>query len=428
MTTFKIKDKETGEIFTIREKEEKKKAWEISTPEELVEKGYSPTKAGLLATGQQLSDPAWKYGNMLLGGLPDVALEKMGYEAPESKIQAATPWGTKDITGITDTAARVGGFVRGLPMKAGGVVAGAIPGAGVGAAALRGAAQYGTAMGLHTPRGAFNDWKQRGMRATGGAIGGAVVGTVQGLTENFINILKEPALLKTGQSVRGGFFKFKEKLTGWFGGKLDKLQARFPEKSVNLKETISFFKKNIGDNKRFKAIVNSVPRLAKAIKRKGKLTLRETQDLLNQLKETQSEKTLGGLGVRPSQAEVLKLVDMVQKAKRAAFPQTKAIDAVYGKMSQYTNAVENYMKYGKTINGLRSMFSNPETKKSLRMILPDEMFKKVSQTVLAQKVGHMGMRVMDTVIRYGIIYKFMMDMADKINITGGGGESDEGYR
>jgi len=47
MATFKIRDKETGEVFTIREKEvSKKEAWKISTPEELVKKGYSPMAAG----------------------------------------------------------------------------------------------------------------------------------------------------------------------------------------------------------------------------------------------------------------------------------------------------------------------------------------------------------------------------------------------
>ena len=424
MATFKIKDKETGEIFTIREKEDKKKAWEISTPEELVEKGYGPTAAGLLATGQQLSSPAWKYGSMLAGGLPDVALEKMGYEAPTSKIQAATPWGTKDITGITDAAANIAGFVGGAPMRAGTALAKAIPGAGVGAAAMRGAAQYGTAMGLHTPKGAFEDWKQRGMRAVGGAVGGAAVGTVQGLTENFINILKEPALLKTGKDIRGGFFGFKTKLSNWFGGKLDKFQASNPDKMVNLTEQFNKFKGDIGDNKRFKALLNSSPRLQKALE-SGKLPLKDTQALINQLKETVSENMLAGLKVRPSQGEVLKLVNSLQKAKHTAFPQMKATDATYGKMSEYTNAIESYMKFPKTAHGLRAMFSNKGMRKSLRTVLPKELFDRASQTVMAQKVGHMGFRALDTAIRYGIIYKFMMDMANKINLTGG---EDEGER
>jgi len=424
MATFKIRDKETGEVFTIREKEEKKKAWEISTPEELVGKGFGPTAAGLLATGQQLSSPAWKYGSMLAGGLPDVALEKMGYEAPTSQIQAATPWGTKDITGLTDTAANIAGFVGGAPMRAGAALAKAIPGAGVGAAALRGATQYGTAMGLHTPRGAFDDWKQRGMRAAGGAAGGAVVGTVQGLTENFINILKEPQLLKTGKDIRGGFFGFKTKLSNWFGGKISKFQASNPGKTVDLTGTLSKFQEELGDSKRFKALLRGSPRLQKALEG-GKLPLKETQDLINQLKETLSENMLSGLKVRPSQGEVMKLINSLQKAKHTAFPQMKATDATYGKMSEYTNAVENYMTFPKTAHGLRSMFNNKGMRKSLRTILPKELFDRASQTVMAQKFGHMGARVLDTVVRYGIIYKFMMDMVDKINITGGGAEGEQ---
>ncbi|KYK25703.1 hypothetical protein AYK26_07745 [Euryarchaeota archaeon SM23-78] len=425
MATFKIRDKETGEVFTIREKEvSKKEAWKISTPEELVKKGYSPMAAGLVSTGQQLSSPLWKYGNMVLGGLPEVALRKMGYVPPQAQIQAATPFGTKDITGLTNIAANVGGFIRGVPMKIAGAVAGGIPAGAtlasrIGLGALKGATQLGGAAGLTTPPGeAFENWKARLGRGGVAAAFGGVAGGVSGLVGHFTNLLRDSALLKTGEQVRTGFWGFKDKLTRWFSKKLVQYQSAKPDKKVNLSKPLKEFEKGIGDKAKFKTLKTASPRLRQALEKK-QLTLQETQDLVNQLKNTISENQLAGFKVRPSVGEVKGFIDSIQKAKHGAFPQMKYVDATYGKMSDYSNAVENYMQYGRTVQGLKTMINNTERAKALKMILPKDTFDFVKQTVNAQKLTNFGWNSIGYAIRYGIIYKLVRDMVRNIEITGG---------
>jgi len=388
----------------------KKLAWEISTPEELVGKGYPPWAASAIATGQQLSSPVYKYGNMLLGGLPDVALRRMGYQAPESDIRVGISRQGKNIAPLLNTMANIGGFVRGVPMRAGIAAAGAIPVRGIGGAALRGATQYGTAAGLTTPvEEAFNNWRARGARAGFAGLGGAAIGTIQGVVSHFTNLLNDKAQLATGASVRKGFSRFKGKLTKWFGEKLNKFQAAEPTKRVDINESLEGFRRLLDDNRKFKTLANNVPRLKKALasKFRGKLTLPQSQDLINQIKETVSDTNWAGKGVKPSTREVQAFVNSLKSARNAAFPQMKFTDATFSRMKDYTNSVENIMKFGKTVKGLKSMVSNAETKKALQAILDPSTYKRVVDTVTAGKLTKTGARAIYTLIRYGIIYGFM---------------------
>lgn len=408
----------------------KKKAWNIQSPAELIKEGFSPNVAALLSTGQELSSPAWKYGNMLLGGLPDVALSKMGYEAPESDIKIATPFGTKDITGGVNMAANVAGFVRGMPMKIGGAIARAIPSAlkgaplltkaGIGAA--KGASQFGLASALHTPQDEFENWRGRAARGIGGAAVGTITGGVGGLVNHFTDLLSQKALLKTGEETRTGFRAFKDKLTTWFGGKLDKFQKAKPNQRVDISKQMKDFEKGLGDKSKFKSLLKSSPRLRSAYskaQRGSDLTLRETQDLVNQLKSGVSESQLSGFKVRPSGQEVNEFIGSIQGAKHTAFPEVRFTDATYGKMSDYTNAVENFMKYGKTSQGLKSMMNNPEMRKSLQTILPKDTYDVIKETANAQKMSKEMWRGVDYLIRYGIIYGFIKNMVSNM-------KSDEG--
>ena len=408
---------------------QKKKAWEISTPEQLVKQGYKPGVAATLATGQQLSDPLWKYGNMLLGGLPNKALQSMGYEAPTTDIKAAIPFlGEKNISPAINALATVGGFARGLPMKMAGGAAGLLPAGGrfvsrVGLGALRGATRLGGAAGLTTPlQEPFKDIRARGMRTAGAGALGLAAGGVGGVISHFAQLLKQPALLKTGEQTRAGFQGMKARLTNWFGGKIDKFQKANPKQKVDVSQQLKEFEKGLEDKAKFKSLLRSSPRLRQAISKKGNLTLKETQDLVNQLKSGVSEGQLAGFKVRPSGREVTSFIDSLQKQKHVAFPTMKFTDAAYGKMKNYFRSVETYMKYGKTVKGLKTMFSNPETRKSLSMILPEDIFQKVSQTVMAQRLTHQGMRAIDYIIRYGIMYRIARNLTENINLDGDGGE------
>lgn len=437
MATFKVRDKETGEVFTVRDKEAPKEslkeAWKISSPEELVQKGYPPVAAGLVATGQQLSSPLWKYGNMLAGGLPEVAMRKMGYKPPEAQIQAATPFGTKDITGLMNIASNTAGFIRGAPMKLASGAAGMIP-RGVtlaqraGLGALRGATQFGGAAGLTTPPGeAFEAWKSRLMRTGAGAGLGAVTGSISGIVNHFTDLLKEPAILKTGKQVRSGFWGFKGKVTKWYGEKLTKLQKANPETKVDISKSLKDFKAGLGDKAKFKSLQTASPKLRNALlQEKTKFTLKESQDLINELKSTVSENQLAGFKVRPSTGEVKGFIDSLQKAKQSAFPQMKFTDAAYGKMQDYGDAVESYMDYGKTVNGLKTMFNNPERVKALKVVLPKDIFNLAKQTVNAQNITRGALMNIDRIVRYAVIYGFMRDVVRRVEFDSGGDSGSSG--
>jgi len=399
----------------------KKEAWKISSPAELVDQGFSPTQAGLLATGQQLTSPIYKYGNMLMGGLPNVALSRMGYKAPEADIRMATPFGEKDITGVTDAAANIAGFVRGVPMRVGGALArGVIPQTARGASLLtkaglgaaRGGIQFGAGAGLHTPEDEFENWRARGIRAGGGVAVGAATGGVSGLVEHFTGLLSQKALLKTGEQVRANFKGFSNHLKNWFGNKLLRFQYASPNAKVDLTSPIETFKAGIGDKVKFKTLLNAVPRLKRALNVK-KLSLKDTQDLVNQLKNTISERQLAGFKVRPNVGEVKKLIDLIQEQKHLSFPGMRYTDKVYGVMSDYTNAIENYTKFGNTVKGIKSMVSNPEMRKSLQTVLPKDVFETVMQTAKAQTITKEGLRAVDYLVRYGILYGFMKNVINK---------------
>jgi len=390
----------------------KKEAWKISTPEELVDQGFTPTQAGLIATGQELTSPAYKYGNMLLGGLPNIALGKMGYRAPEADLGAVTP--------AINAAANIGGFVRGIPMQIGGVVARGIPqatrGAGLltkaGLGAARGATQFGIGSGLQTPEREFENWKARGLRTVAGGVAGAVTGGVSGLVEHFTGLLSQKALLGAGRQVRESFKGFEGKLKSWFGDKLLKFQYASPKTKVDLTTPIKAFKTGVGDKTKFKALLNASPRLKKAIESK-QLSLYDTQELVNQLKNTISESQLAGFKVRPNVGEVKKFISLIQEQKHLSFPGMRYTDKVYGVMSDYTNAIENYTKFGRTVQGIRSMVKNPEMRKSLQIVLPKDVFETVIQTAKAQTITKEGLRAVDYLVRYGILYAFMKKVMNK---------------
>jgi len=411
-----------------------KKAWTISSPEELMEQGMTPTMAGLTATGQQLSSPLWKFGNMFLAGLPEKALNKMGYTAPTADIKLGLPKTTTgeelDITAATNIAASIGGFIQGPARLAGKVVAGIPAGASLlgraGMGALKGGTQLGLAAGLHTPAEEdFSNWKARGMRAGGAGVLGAVTGGVSGVLSHFNNLLKSTAMLKTGKQIRSGFKGLKDRLSKWYGDKIDKFQNTNPNNRVNISKELQTFEKGLEDKAKFKSLLRASPRLRKAILNDGKLTLKEGQDLINQLKSTISETQLAGFKVRPSGGEINTFIDSIQKQKHIGFPQMKFTDQAYGQMKTYSNSVESYMKYGKTAKGLKTMFGNPEQRKALQVILPKDTFSKVQQTVAAQGMTKQGMRLLDYAIRYGIMYKVAQNLTKNFDF-GGGGEDYQG--
>ena len=66
------------------------------------------------------------------------------------------------------------------------------------------------------------------------------------------------------------------------------------------------------------------------------------------------------------------------------------------------------------------MLSDPENKKALQMVLPKETYEQITNIVNYGGLKKHGLRAAETLIRYGIIYKFMRDMLGRTS-----GESSE---
>ena len=384
----------------------------------------APYPAAIAKTLQQgMGTPLLHYLNMAGGGIPGYLAKKTGYEIPQPE---GLP--SKVLTGAADIA----GFATGAPMRIGGGAASLLPKVTKGATlaqkirldAAGGATQFGIASFLHTAENQFNDWKARTTRGVAGAAVGAASGTVKGLMDHFTGLLSQKSLLDTGEGTRTGYSKFKQKLTGWFGKKLIKFQTAKPDQRVDLSKELKSFEEGLGDKAKFKALRTSSPRLRKALKDPN-LTLQETQDLINQLKSGVSEGQLSGFKVRPSGQEVNEFINSVQKAKHTSFPEMRFTDKVYGKMSEYTNAVENFMKFGKTAQGIKTMIKNPETNKSLQTILPKETYDILKQTAGAQTISKEGLRVVDYLVRYSLLYTLVKNMIGKATSGGGGGYEEE---
>lgn len=395
------------------------------TPEMKAERPYL---SALTKTAQEgIATPLLHFLNMSGGGIPEVLAGKYGYTMPP----AGENLPSKIATGIADIA----GFAGGIPMRIGGGISRVIPQAtksanilkkmGIGAA--KGATEFGIASGLHTPQGSWGNLKGRALRAGLGAVGGAATGTVGGLVEHFTGLLSDKALLKTGDETRAGYKSFRTKLTTWFGGKLRKFQQANPDVRVDISEPIKKFEEEVADKSRYKSLFNSSPRLRNATLKAAKgegLTLGEAQDLVNQLESTVSEGALSGFKVRPSTGEVTNFIGSLRGAITDTFPQMKYSYKVYKLMNSYTNAIENYMKFGKTVKGIKEMVRNPETKMALKTILPQETFDTLIQTSTAQTITKEGLRALDYLVRYGILYTFMKNVIDSSRTIGGGGLED----
>jgi hypothetical protein len=407
---------------------EKKDAWKISSPEELVEQGLNPIAAGLAATGQQLSRPLWQFGNAAMFGLPNVALDKMGYKVPSNVNEGDTP---KQIMakGGLDAIGGVAGFIRG-PVAAGGAIAGRLPARTIAQAAGKGAVQYGIAAGLDTPDSpnpseSFGNWKARGLRTTGGAVGGAILGGLGKAADIYLKPMAKNAQLQVGREVRGEYDGLRTKLTDRFEKRMYELTVKNKGKTADIQPAVDSFLKEVGDSKKLKTLYNVSPKLQKLLGGDKRLSLKQTQELVNQLKSSVSEAKLAGRNVRPSDKEVLNFVNKIQNIKHSTFKGMKSVDAAYGRMSETANVVKTYMKQGKTVNGLKTIFKNPEQERALKSIMSPEMFEKAQNLVRSKNFSQAAVSTAQSLIRYGIIYWGMKNIAKGLNF-GEGAEAEGG--
>jgi len=418
-TSLKLLDDPTGR------KTELGDAWRLPTTEEWTQRGLKPWQAAGLRTISQLSSPIAKGFDTALLGLPERALREYGKTIPSTEIPASfnKPTG-RDIAPILDKVAQTAGFIKGVGMKGGAKLGTAatkgLPSATIGQnvakGSLKGAITLGVASGAYTsPEEAFDDWRARGGRTAAGAVGGGVFGAFSGAAEHLIKTLSNTSIMDLGKGIRKSQGDFSKKMKAVFEKALYKNSLKYPGRKVDISKQLESLPRKMEDSRKMKSLVNASPKLRKAINQKGELSLKQTQDLVNELKETVSQAKLAGRNVRPSDREIMQFIGQIQAAKHTTFPAMIKTDAWYGRAKAQTGLLEKFTKLGNTEVGFRSVLRNPATQEALKKIMTPEIYESVKQTALAQTVSKGALRVADYAVRYGIIYSLIHNLIGKMS-------------
>jgi len=406
-------EKELTEVFASTKKVEKtKEAWKIQTPEELVGQGYPPVAAGLMATGQQLSQPLFKGVNTALLGLPQKALEAHGKTPPaDTEIKAFG----KNIAPALDVGAQIAGFVKGAPLQAGKAIAGGIKGVGTGISALRGAAELGTAAALTTPpEEAFRDFTSRAKRTAIGVAGGAVIGAVGSKLKSMGDVIKRET--KIAKDVRGTLQgKYAQRSTDFEGSLYDQtLKSNL--KRVDLSRDLSLL--NRESRKALSSIGKKSDKVSDILRNPQDVSLKQFQDAISEGKGILSKSKLSGKGLRASDKSVKNMLDKLQELKYREFPEMKAVDSAYGSISENLKVVDRALGKGNTMSTIRSAFKDAEKKEVLKDLMSPQMYSQLEGFVKSEKAMKYGASLVNMFIKYGIIYKTLQSTLGKVNIGG----------
>jgi len=411
---------EIVETISAKQTPQKKEAWKISSPEELVGQGYNPIAAGLMATGQQLSQPLFKGVNTALLGLPQKALEAHGQKPPSDREIQAQYWKGKqaNVAPALDVGAEIAGFVGGAPMKAGKAIAGGfkgLKGAGVGISAARGAIELGTAAALTTPpEEAFNDFASRATRTSIGALGGAVIGAAGSKLKSMGDVVKRE--VKIAKEVRGALKGNYSGRAANFEGSLYDETIKSNLKRADLSRDISLLTRD--SRKALGAIAKKSDKVSDILRNPKDISLKQLQDAISEGKDILSAAKKTGKGLRASDKNVKSMLDKLQELKYREFPGMKAIDEAYGAISENMKVMDNALGKGKTMSAIRSAFKDAEKKEVLQELISPEMYSQLNGFVKSEKALKYGSGLINMFIKYGIIYKTLQSTLGKVSIGG----------
>lgn len=256
----------------------------------------------------------------------------------------------------------VGGVVGGglLAKGAGNLMKarGLMQGAGVLPAMGRGAVEGAAASQIIAPEKGFFDPLERGRNALiGGGISGALTGAL-GLAA------KSPLARALRNTSKKGFEGFQTKTLGSlddamhkqgkvFGKVIDDLSSKSPN-PVDLEKAALDIIDQSEDSQKIATMVRRIPKLRRLLEGEGslKLTLKESQDLYNEIGSYISKNKLAGEGLRPNDIPVLKFMrNAIRKAQVDSLPGDLA-EEFAGARSAYGQAANDYKL-------LRGQIKNP---------------------------------------------------------------------
>lgn len=215
-------------------------------------------------------------------------------------------------------------------------------------------------------------------------VSGALKGTGQALDDTLKN--------QTGflDDVRSAFYDAKSAASEKYGEGLEKLAADNPDKFVDIGSTVGYAKEALKDNPKLASAINRVPAFKKFLDGADtRISLKEAQDLANDLQSKISSGKLKGVGVRPDDIPLLDAVHDLKADMLEAFPDIKELRKSYGEILGNFNNVRNKLKPGSLSNAVKKNFGDVEIAKSAKELLKSnpEILSRMRNYNLLRKVG-----------------------------------------
>jgi hypothetical protein len=376
----------------------------------VAELAQKPTEGAITereTVDQLISAMAKQFGaeavNTALLGLPGFAARKSGIQLEEPQTVGE------------EAAARTGeiaGFALGAPAKIFGATSKAVskvaPGvpsairAGLGAAAT-GAAETGE-------EGDLLQLGQRGKRAfvrgtltAGTVLAGQAIGALTSprqIVRNVKNFFNQPEL---AQRARREFGLIGRKASRLWRNTVRKIEQSSPDKTMSLqKSTDLLFKKGIVKTKKILSVLKrsetlqqSVDQLFENPELANKMTLRQSQDLINAIESNISQAKLAGRGVRPSDVNLLKLVKELKRGQSKIWPEMRTLRKEYGNIVGPFRKLKNQTTFARFLNNMKnqkSIWNDKEAQQFIKANLSKQLIDdiggivKINQLLKALKI------------------------------------------
>lgn len=334
--------------------------------------------------------------NSLLLGVPDL-IAKKAFNQPFVNEADLSPM------------EKVAGQTLGMGLPIGGIIQGTgkvIQGANLGSKLLRGAVAGGVSGAVIPPEENWGNLQERGKNALlGSLLGVSMEGAGAGL-EKVGNLIKSQNIEEqTGlaRKIRQAFVEVKKSATDKFGGKLDELSAKYPNKKIDLS--------NIGDEinsdidnytGEFKNIVKKIPGVKY---NKGKFTfpdeidVKDAQGMINYLN------TKVPANIKYQHLDLLDLESDLRASQLDAFPEMSAIRDEYRKVIQPYNSIKNQFKFNRLLGAINNDFGGAEGKQALEEVFKDnpKILKEMGGYKNSVKALKAGKEIMVKLLQAGAV-------------------------
>ena len=316
--------------------------------------------------GRDAIDTTAGFAEGFTAGIPRTGLERLfGTELPRGNIRG-------QIAGTVVGPGKVASGAAKL-VKAGGRIVKPI---------AQGVASGATLGALLPQEDAFDV----GQRATSAALTAGIGGVAGGLV---------PLIRQGANAVKVSDDVFSEKFTGTFkklirrgktkagrnfSNQLDEFTKSNPDKTVNVQDELFEFIGNVGDDVTFSNLSKRVPQLKRLVDNPDlstKLTLRDTQELINGINSKLPKRIVTGDNVRFLDLDMVDFVNKLKLAQSRLNPQMAKIRGQFKtEITDFSNA-KNLLKTDSLETAARTGFKGSETRQSLRRILGKKRFEQL---------------------------------------------------